>query len=64
MTVTISLPMALFFFGLLALFLGGWWAERQGGGMLSGCFEAAIGVCACLLCWAIAAGILIGRWLA
>lgn len=64
MTITIGLPLGLFLLGLILLILGGLWADSQGGGMLSGLFEGLAGIAACLICWAIAAGILIGRWFA
>lgn len=58
------LPLVFFLLGLL-IFVGcSVWADRQGGGMLSGFFEGLMGLAACLICWAIAGGLLVGRWLA
>lgn len=63
MTITHTLPLGLFVLGVLLLLAGLRWSRAQGGGMLSGCLEGALGIAACLICWAVAAGILIGRWM-
>lgn len=66
MTLTLAwwaLPIALVFVGLVAPVVCLIWSGRQSG-MLGGLFEGLLGIALFVICFGIAGGIFVGRWMA
>lgn len=59
------LPLVFFVLGLIVFLVCGSWAQRKSAdGYLRGFFEGLLAIAGCLMCWAVAGGLLVGRWLA